>query len=218
MQRLQALAEDDEGEEANVARDADAGIGAGERGHLGGWWSAGENRGGGQQQERGREHKQQRQDHAPLDAAGDALVVAGPDRMGDHRVERHEGAHAEDRGPEVVDIAERHGRERLGGDVTDHDGVDHSHGHHPHLHHDDRQSEGEQCPKRGARRWAEGHGVMPEDNGLRDPGTVSRRRARVGPAGACVARWSDQLDPFAKPSAAGTHAGPLVWDEAEGFA
>ena len=135
-QRLQALAKDDEEEKRQHARGEAHRVGRGERDHLRGLVGPAEHRARREEDGNGRDGQQRSQDEPTLDAARDAGLIVRANRLGDHRIEHHQRAHAEDADAEEIEVTQRDCREAhrraAPGEVPDHDGV-----HDPHEHHAD---------------------------------------------------------------------------------
>ena len=124
-----------------------------------------------QQRDRNREHD--RQDQPALQAARDRELVARAERLRDDRVERHQHTHPEDREHEMIEIAERDGRERLRRHAPDHDRVDDAHQHRADLDQHERRGEPEQRLEVRARRP-----VLEPVRGHRDPRSARKKRVR----------------------------------------
>ena len=139
--RLQALAQHDEHQERQDARDRDVHV----RRRVGNdlRWLPGP-----ADHPRGRCHEQcarhgqaQAQHEPPLDAPFHRPFVVCPHGLGNDGIEREQRPHREHDHVEEIDIPQRHGRQRARRDVPDHDRVDYPHPHHSHLHQDDRDGE-----------------------------------------------------------------------------
>jgi hypothetical protein len=144
---LEALAEHNEQEEGEDTRCGSHGVRGGKRYHLCRLACQVEHRRGQGEENHRWYGEERRQEDAALNRAGDCRPVAGTDRLSYHRVQHHQGAHGEDRQPEEVQVAQRHSRQGLGGNMADHDGVDHTHGHHPDLNDDHGNGEAEHGSK-----------------------------------------------------------------------
>ena len=130
---LEALPEHHEEEERQHAGRQAHGVRGRRRDHVGRLARQQHERLGQEQQDGSGSREHEGDDDAALDSARHRGIVAGADGLGHDRVQHHQRAHPEYAETEEVEVAQRHRRQRHGGDVSDEDGVHHAHQHHPDL-------------------------------------------------------------------------------------